>query len=411
MSTSTSPHRSPLVTLLAVLTQACLGLSSDPEPDAREVVTTGSCNPNPCVQPQSSRCALDWLHELRAPTQGTCNADSGQVVCTFPEALEQIACADQVRGLCLDGVCQRFASLCDFKWGERLSAIYKFALGSQSNERDPASGSPIDSCCFDLDGDTKIDNRFGEVMRELRPFLGDFNDLMARQIAGHNFGVVFDLHARPESPDAVDFLGYQAVIDDRPGAPSVESGFARFRIRDRGFEVSTALPLIRGHGTLVNGHLESEDFRFVFFMGDAPDRPLEIVVHAGRLEAEVTTGPDGHGLVMGGRFGGSARISELVASMNSVVKNTCVCQSFAGTGGAIGPLTRRCNPPLADTCPESDGLCRGMTQPDFCELFMNQLAPDIDTDHDGTPESLSMGFTFETTSATISEWYDNVCPR
>lgn len=344
------------------------------------------------------------------PSEPTCSPDQTSVLTPEP-----VTC-DTNRGFCRNGVCLDDDNVCDYAWGDRLSIVHVFEIGDQSDEVDPATGVPLDTCCFDLIGDAKLDNALGLGFRNLKPVGLDLNTEFADQIRRGRMNYVFDFFGI-DDPDGlvndrhVEFVGYETVHDKASDNPEIASGFASFEMRHRSFFLPSRLPRIGAVGAIENGRFVARGGRFTYILSTVDEGLAEFPIREVQMEFDVALGPNGRGLTLtNGIIGGVIAVEDFFGALNAEVVEACACREFVGGYGPLDPATMKCRPPTSESCDEDAELCVLLTNPLFCQVFADSFVPDYDLDGDGTLDGLTTGTRFQATSAEVEGWYDT-CPR
>lgn len=396
--------------LLLILASAC---DNDARAPGGDVTDVPVCDPAECTTPPAAVCDVDQL-TLLTSAAGTC----GVAGCEYAPVSQ--AC-DTDLGYCRDGACVAYDDICDYAWGDRLSIISEFAFGGQSDELDPASGEPLDACCFDLDGKPGLDNRMGAGFKALSPLLGNINDDFADQIERARMNIVLDFFGVDDlaADPHVEMAGYETVRDASPADnPALATGLATFGLRARSFHLPAHLPRILATGAITDGRFVAERASYSFITATVADSVAAIPVREVRFEADVEVGPNGRGLALtDGKIGGLIALSDFFGALNADAVETCACRRFADDPTDEGPIDLAhltCRTPLEPDCGEleSDSLCRALTTPQFCQIFVDAFPPDVDLDGDGAlggADAVTVGVRFAATSAALSGWYDH-CP-
>jgi hypothetical protein len=341
------------------------------------------------------------------PTQPAVCAPDQSTLLT-PEA---VAC-DPNRGFCRDGACLDDDHVCDYAWGERLSILHVFQIGDQSDESDPASGIPLDTCCYDLVGDAALDNALGRGFRNLKAVGLDLNAEFAEQIERARMNYILDFFEVDDlvNDPHVEFIGYETVHDEADDNPAIASGFGRFGMRERSFFTPSRLPRIGAVGAITDGRFVAPTGRFSYILSTVEEGLAEIPIRNVRFEFDVALGPNGKGLALSnGRMGGVVAVEDFFHALNAEVVEACACREFVGGYGPLNADAMRCRPATAGDCDEDEALCLLLTNPLYCSVFVDSFVADYDLDGDGTLDGLTTGNRFEGTSAEINGWYDH-CP-
>jgi hypothetical protein len=270
--------------LSVVLAGACDNDTRSPGDDVTDVPL---CDPAACTTPPPASCDVDQI-TLLSSAAGTCGVDG----CEYAPVA---AACDTDRGYCRDGACVVDDDICDYAWGDRLSIIHVYALGGQSDERDPANGEPSDACCFDLDGKGGIDNGLGAAFKTLAPVLGDINEEFADQITRARLNLVLDFFAVDDliNDAHIEMAGYEAVHDEQPADnPAIASGFATFGLRARSFHLPAHLPRILASGAITQGHFVADRASYSFIFATAGDSVAAFPVRDMRFEGRRRARPE-----------------------------------------------------------------------------------------------------------------------
>lgn len=347
------------------------------------------------------------------PSEPTCSPDQTSVLTP-----ERVPC-DTNRGFCRERACFEDDNVCDYTWGERLTILHTFEIGDQSDEVEPATGVPVDTCCFDLVGDAAVDNALGRGFRNLKAVGLDLNAEFAEQIRRARLNYIFDffdladfdgLSQLADDP-YVEFVGYETVHRGAEDIDIIASGSASFGMRHRSFFLPSRLPRIGGIGSIVDGRFVTPDARFTYILSTVDEGLAEFPIRKVRMEFDLAPGPNGKGLTLtGGRLGGVIAVDEFFGALNAEVVEACACREFVGGYGPLDATTLTCRPATAEACDEEAPLCMLLTNPLACQVFVDSFVPDYDLDGDGTLDGLTTGTRFEGTSAEITGWYDT-CPR
>lgn len=391
----------------------------DDQPAATGTYGPDTALPDMALADTAAPDTVDTAHPDSVDADAADTAPPEPAVCHPDQATlltpEPVAC-DTNRGFCRDGVCLDDEDVCDYAWGDRLTILHTFEIGDQSDEVDPATGIPIDTCCFDLVGDGALDNALGRGFRNLKAVGLDLNAEFADQIERARMNYIFDFFGLDDPDDRindphVEFIGYETVHDEASDNPAIASGFGRFGMRHRSFLLPSRLPRVGAVGSIRDGRFVAPSGRFSYILSTVADGLAEIPIHNARFEFDVALGPNGRGLALSnGRMGGVVAVDEFFAALNAEVVEACACREFVGGYGPLNAATMSCRPATAAACDEDEALCMLLTNPFACDVFVKSFVADYDLDGDGTLDGLTAGNRFEGTSAEINGWYD-ACPR
>jgi hypothetical protein len=361
-----------------------------------EVTPVDPCEPNPCTAPGDGACSLDRRAVLTPAATGLCSAVGGVASCTYPDEVETCG----LEAFCSLSECVEVGSFCDFPldagpWS--FGVVHRYA---GFGEIDPETGDPVDECCFDLNGDGAIDNRFGTMMRSIGSFFPiDLNEWFEERMRSFTVSFVSQLRGLPEvwsevlvGRHKVDLLGFVG----RPTAGSADpfTQLGLIEIFETSFSNQSVLPRVHVELELEDGAITGAYGVIGFGLG-AELRNAEVTV----MRAEGTLMLDEEGLGFGAfmdgqpgvKFGGAISRSEWLSIWNDHVDSFCVCTTFLeGDVSAIDLETGKCNTPI-QTCTEPDSICQVFTSP-LCHPLVDQMAADLDTDGDGINDSISAGW-------------------
>jgi hypothetical protein len=372
--------------------------------DIRPTCATTTCPVGPLPY-----CDVD--HANAIATETTCEDTADGPVCGLREVVTP--CDDSAAGLCLLGACTTIdGGRCNWQWGENLAIMDEFRFGNHSDEIDPATGEPVDACCFDFTGDGKIDNSWSASLRALAPFLGDANEVLANQFKNGLAWNGLDVRGLDdiENDPQVDLIGLLLVPDADNDGKHPRSGEATTKVRGASFREGTTLPRISASGAIINGRFVSETARFVILLGGERAR-VELLFRGARIEGDVSFDENGRGIVFdgpggGAHLGGYVVQSELFDAVNRDIADTCVCRSTGPNGEPLDPANGTCFPAADPSCEDPDPVCNLLHGP-LCESFVSFYQPDFDADGDGVLDSQTSGAFFHTRQVEIT---GRICP-
>lgn len=275
----------------------------------------------------------------------------------------------------------------------------------------PEGSGPAD-CCLDLDGDGTNDNFVGSVANSLRGVLGG-------PTANATLQAVFDrepawtlvfrgLDASTSvqiawAPGELVSPGH-AVLDPAwihaetraPVAPFADVQLEGDHLVASGGQLVLPLPDFVGCGTGFGGG--------TLYVGALFGR---LVLEDVRLEATLSVEPSGVRLT-DGLLAGLVSIEEWTNAANRRVAERCptaVAPFFEVVGAGRGSLAATCTDPGGSACPsmcpfDPDELfCAEVTC--GCMLIESLTTSDIDGDHDGVFESMSVGIFFDSDPVSV----------
>lgn len=395
--------------------------------DIPDIASVDTDTTSPDVGPDTDGGDTDLARDTSGPdtvdtTDDADTAETSEPTCSPDQTSvltpERMAC-DTNRGFCRERACFEDDNVCDYTWGERLTILHTFEIGDQADEVEPATGVPVDTCCFDLVGDAAVDNALGRGFRNLKAVGLDLNAEFAEQIRRARLNYIFDFFDLadfagsspiPDDP-YVEFVGYETVHQGAEDIAVIASGTASFGMRHRSFFLPSRLPRIGGIGAIRDGRFVSPDARFTYILSTVDEGLAEFPIRKVRMEFDLAPGPNGKGLTLSrGRLGGVLAVDEFFGALNAEVVEACACREFVGGYGPLDATTLTCRPATAEACDEEAPLCMLLTNLLACQVFVDSFVPDYDLDGDGTLDGLTTGTRFEGTSAEITSWYDT-CPR
>lgn len=368
-------------------------------------VAASPCEPNPCVTPPTPTCAYDRTAVSGWVSPGVCSVVEGAAHCEYLEAREP--CPE---GPCVLGGCLEVADKCEWPYSPHISYVAELKFGSEV------------PCCHDYTGDGVPDNKFGEVLAAVEPFIGNIDDYVAGQIAERKLNMLLDIQgldapkASPLDDAEVDVLGYESGFDALPFVDPA-TGLASMMMRLSTFlPEGHLIPRIRAAGRIEQGRITTQDGRLAFILLGFDDAPTELVVNRMGFEGAMSPGPNGDGFNIDGVGGGLARLwgevdrKTFLASLNAEFQYSCPCTVFSRDDGQV-PIdieSDTCNTPESHPCEDNSGICQALSDAVLCPTFLALLGADIDTDGDGENDALSLGIRFRATSAKVA-WIQG-CP-
>jgi hypothetical protein len=161
-------------------------------------VAVDACEEVSCEVP-ADRCNADRSGVV-VSSDAKCVTDGGAFECTAIEAT--VPCTYGTE-FCIDERCMTHAEFCLPDPKRRWTYYTKLAAGDQSDPR--PDGTIADQCCFDFNGDDKIDNRLGQIFWQNRALLGNMNEIAAKNIRDGLLKMLVEVRGLPDPEgDAVD---------------------------------------------------------------------------------------------------------------------------------------------------------------------------------------------------------------
>jgi len=363
-----------------------------------EVVMCGSIA---CDDPPPQGCSPDRLALWSHAAEGVCDVDAGGFpLCTYPvsdtRCIEGEAC--RVEGD--DAICAAPRTTCEVALGRTATWVSAARLPADESE----------ACCFDFDGDGRIDNGLGDLAAAIAPLFGTsaqaFIDgfiqrglnaylLQYRRLDGiasdADVGVDVLLGFDADGDYANNLLGNErfavrtASYDGpRPQASFAAASFSAFVLRARSAELDLPMPL--------------------------SDEPFAPKLRDVRFDARATIGDNGRGLefgpvaedVLGARFGALFPLTEVYRAVNTFARGSCGCFDLGRvvdlvveSGGrwecsAVG--TSACNPE-----DPNESVCIDLAA--YCGAALLLLQPDV-------ADSISIGLWLRGLSAGLDGFVD-----
>lgn len=390
------------------------------ETTGSETTPTDPCaEPNPCTHPPAKGCDDMGMVVTYAAT-GTCTDANHDGTAECDYAPTETACTDNK--VCAGGECVAGADACDYTFDAKASFVTSIKLGNKD-------GQP-DACCFDFNGDGKVDNKLGSILKSFAS-LFDVDKTITDQIAAGKLILLLetkDLGADIVNDTDLALYGFYGE-DAREGTHDNTDGMGHFKSYKASFQPGTQQPLIAfENATIATSVLKAGPSLFQLSI-PIVGAQLDIKVSETKIEADAIDGPNAEGGLalgqtgLGAKLGGVIAKTDLVSALNAYIA-TCECVNFqvcAGTKkacetdaecttGAKKCVTTAadhiligtdglCNEAATDTCGTDDAACAQI--PGFCSVVLAALSPDVDLDGDGTKDGISVGVWVKATSATI----------
>jgi len=377
-----------------------------------DTTTADPCDPNPCTSPPAATCNGDNTAVVTAASPGTCTDDGGTASCEYTTS--ETACTDDK--ICSGGACAEPGDPCDYTFDSKVSYITHLSIGSQAEATAPAK--PADDCCFDFNDDGVVDNKLGTLLGLIGGLLGgdlDLNAQVQAQIDGGSVVVLLETLGVDGASDATGvtingFLGEDADDDLTNNA----SGTAEFTVNNSSFKPGTKDPLISFGGAEVSGGVLTAGPSLFALSLPIVGVQIDLAITNTRIEAVVSEGPNGNGLVMtgdvldpdsnepyGAKLGGVITQADLFNALNGYIATSCV-EVTDDDGKLISFVDNKWKcAGSADTstenCEEDDPATQIVS---YCSAAIGIITPDIDTDDDGVKDAISIGLWVKATSAT-----------
>ncbi len=388
------------------------------------------CTPNPCTTAPAASCGDDGASITEYAAEGVCTVIDGASACDYQ--VTSNACAPgEVCGL-TDGSprCAISEDPCDLAFDESASYVWFLAVASQIE----SNGELIDDCCFDFDGDGTVDNRVGEVIRDLGGIVNvDFNGSIGQAIADGNLALVFEIAGLDDwtvDPDVV-INGHYARDTDLDFTNNLV-GEGVFEVTPNNFWPDTADARYAFEASVQGGILSAGPATFDLSVpvGDGDQRVNAKLLET-RLDAKLEESPSGTGvsfdgaadftanpeagIIFGARLGGVLPEAELYGGINDFMSGVCTCVSMAGPMVSFDESTNawECaqaatiDTSACDTTVQTEDICSKIGT--FCSLALTIITPDLDRDNDGRNDAFSLGAWLKGVGADITGVYPEAC--
>lgn len=398
-----------LMTTVLLLSGCGGGSGGDDDADASmdTAEDTTEMDPAPDVEPDVSEDGTDAMVEPDAPA-GPCTPGDG--TCTSP--------ARCVGGACVDPVDDPEAYATDassrpasFWWTIQLPALF----------------TPAERCCFDFTGDGVDDDGFGALAGVMEPILDevDVQDLFDSMIQDGDELLVNDWTMLADA--GVDGEARFSVFETESTDTYVtmQEGDGTFLLKPDSFGTHGALVQFN-HGQVADDVLYSGPSTFLLTIPMAvlwgASGSGELPLHEARIQAPIDIQSDGvhtvdetrtgdtPALVGGGKLGGVIEMADLLAVLDQQAR-ACDCRGLDPASPVIqweinteeSRLDVSCtdNVGVDEMCGPEDGtLCQTLNTICATLPMLGNIA-DVDRDGDGVNESLTAGFRFGWTGASI----------
>ncbi|HPA57059.1 MAG TPA: hypothetical protein PLT70_06485, partial [bacterium] len=249
-------------------------------------------------------------------------------------------------------------------------------------------------CCFDLNGDSVIDNKISSIFTTMESFTGftyssmyqnkvesgDICSIYEERAGSMPFFDCFDTdidysdNSSGEEPFIVwveNFIKYGTSYSDNP---------VSFYEIEKTDKIRGTSPKIKGFPVIL---ISEEPLKI-----DITDAVIELTL-------DVSSNP------VSGIMGGSILMEDLAAGLNESLSH-CTCLNAPS-----GLFTVDSEKKLE--CGLETNSCDSETEPDcyntgqYCSMYEALFTPDIDNDGDSVKDSISVGFDFSLVSAEIEE--------
>lgn len=382
---------------------------------AGDTVVADPCTPNPCTNPPAPTCDEDGK-VVTAGATGTCTANGAVPECAYTTT----ATACEPDEVCATGACIAAGDPCEYEFAEAASVVTEIRIASLAADNS-------DDCCFDFNGDDKVDNKLGSILKTAAGLVGDLNGTIKAQVDDGKLVILLEEEGLDDvtTDSSITLNGF--IGDPTAGAKTGADadGLGTFTALNSSFLPGTAVPLISfQNAAIAAGVLSGGPTVFTLSLPLLEGAPLVVQISMTQLEGKVTTGPNGKGLDigaqatgdLGAKLGGVIKEVDLYEAVNSFIASSCVVVTDAdnklvslgadGTWKCASTTASGGNPAEVDSsaCDEDDPAKK---LAGFCGALALFIRPDVDTDMDGKNDAISIGLWINATSATITP--DPVC--
>jgi len=334
---------------------------------------------------------------------------------------------------------------------------FDFAPGSAVTNLELTSKEAKENCCFDINGDGRVQNALGQLLSLIpdtdvdaellsnlvadQPYTDDILLLLEHQGLqsigqSDEFEVNFFLGAYGDQ-NATDYLTKQdpnCSFDNQKCMTTAQKG-RKFHIDPQSFDSGTQPQAQVPNANFPEGsNIEAGPGKVIINISSAELGDISLTINGATIEGEINESETDLGnagvVIENGKLGGYVTIRDIVGLINDLLSD-CSCLGLEEGENAIvyptqGKVKEKEEPDLtsASTCnedseeeckigcssaaqgnvdqcgPNSDGVCSAAS--DICMLFDSFLEfADLDLDEDGTSDAFSAGALFEATGANI----------
>ncbi len=261
-------------------------------------------------------------------------------------------------------------------------------------------------CCFDFTGDGEIDNAVANLLGMLGGLLGDvdINAEIQGAIDGGSVAVLFEFLDVADWVDqaALDmnfFLGKDADDDYTDNLDPVNGG--TFLIDPASLDAEGNPLVTFADMSITGGLLEGGPSQFILDLPIMEGIVIHAVVDGAMIEGNVAATAENKVSITDGKLGGYVAKETIANALNAYIDSSCDCLGLGGAplidletnACATAGTPENCTDD-AETCGQIYNYC-GMALP-FIDMVL-----DVDSDGDGTADSISIGVTFGTIPAMI----------
>lgn len=384
-----------------------------PGPDAdvtadADTTPVDPCDPNPCTNPPAAACNSTATGVEAYAATGTCVANGTVASCTYAVTDTTLCSAADPKETCAQGKCVEVVETIDYTFDAAASYITELGIAD-------------DTCCFDFDGDSKMDNGLSALLGLLGQFLGDtdVNALLQEQIDSGSITLLLENAGLTDPNSQASGLalnGFFAEAQD--DLATSKAGTGTFLADPSSFIPGTQTPLISMDAKIDSGVLTAGPalFQLSIPLGsllDGADTTLDLTIEKTQVMADVSLGANGKGLTMAnGKLGGVVPVAQFAVALNALTAD-CTC---LGTNGAdiiqvvtTDPkkLKLGCTAAFSaatPSCTDADGsICSALGDNKSLVCPALGILPfDQDADSDGQKDSISVGITLSGVSGTIT---------
>ncbi len=268
----------------------------------------------------------------------------------------------------------------------------------------------VNACCCDLTGDGKPDNKLGELIELLEPFVGYDRDYFNAQIAGmieagHLLFLFEILGLEDTNNDPYTKFHVYQGLDADGWAGNNLTGAGEFYVTRDSLDRDGNPIMVFEDAEVFGGTLYGGPSRFLVPMDIiGAGEPIMFMMEGARITADISARGVGYDLANGTVCGYVER-AKIVSEVNEYTGMNCGCLNLAGDFLTDQGTSISCGQAAAaSTCDQFDSveyLCQQLF--DNCgmlALIMPALF-DVDSDLDGRRDAMSVGFTFEAVPADL----------
>ncbi len=248
-------------------------------------------------------------------------------------------------------------------------------------------------CCFDLDGDSTIDNQIGSVFDSLDDLSGtSYSQMIQNAIeAGEICSVYETLSGTMPFFDCFDEdIDYSDNVDGDESFILWVENFIKYGSEYSAYPldvyITATTDKIRGTADIIN------DFPVILLSA----RPSVVNLTNAMIEIDL----DGSSVPVSGVVGGVILMEDLAKGMNDSISH-CTCLSYPVSGLFYIDTNKKLKCDLTsndcDSEDEAEAECNNTGQ--FCNIYGSMFTPDIDADGDAVKDAISVGYKFDLVTA------------